>query len=164
MKTRKIAFLGICTAVAMIFSFIESQIPSFVAIPGIKMGLANIAIIVILYKMGWKEAIIVNLIRVLLTSFIFGSVMTLAYSAAGATLSLCVMILLKKCKWASTILVSVAGGICHNIGQILVALFVTETSELLYYLPALLISGTITGILIGLIGALVVKKLEKFQF
>lgn len=164
MKTRKIAFLGICTAVAMIFSFIESQIPSFVAIPGIKMGLANIAIIVILYKMGWKEAIIVNLIRVLLTSFIFGSVMTLAYSAAGAALSLCVMILLKKCKWASTILVSVAGGICHNIGQILVALFVTETSELLYYLPALLISGTITGILIGLIGALVVKKLEKFQF
>ena len=164
MKTRKIAFLGILTAVAMIFSFIESQIPSFVAIPGIKMGLANIAVIVVLYKMGWKEAVFVNIIRVLLTTFLFGSVMTLAYSAAGATLSLLVMILLKKCKWASTILVSVAGGICHNIGQILVAVFVTETAELVYYLPILLISGTITGVLIGLIGGLVVKKLEKFQF
>ena len=160
MKARKTAFLGIFTALAMILSYIEMQIPSFIAIPGIKLGLPNIAIIVVLYKSGWKEAVSINLVRVILVSILFGTVLSLLYSLAGAMLSLAIMILLKKIDKCSTVMVSVTGGICHNIGQIAVACFVLKTAELVYYLPILLISGTISGVLIGLIGAQVVKKLN----
>lgn len=163
MKSKKVAFLGLFIAVAMILSYIEVQIPTFVAIPGIKLGLPNIAIIIVLYKVGWKEAIIINLVRVLLVSILFGTTLSLLYSVAGAILSFGIMIILKKLKIFSPVIVSVAGGIFHNIGQIAVACFVTSTSELLYYLPVLLISGTISGILIGLIGAKVVQKMEKIQ-
>ena len=164
MKTRKIAFLGLFTAVAMILSYIEAQIPSLVAIPGIKIGLPNIAIVVVLYKVGWKEALSINLVRVLLVSILFGTALSLLYSISGAALSFAIMIILKKSKIFSSVMVSVSGGIFHNVGQIIVACLVLKTSELLYYLPALLISGTISGILIGLIGAQVVKKLEKTEF
>jgi heptaprenyl diphosphate synthase len=119
---------------------------------------------VVLYKLGWKEAVIINVIRVLLVSILFSTVLSMLYSLAGAALSLVVMILLKKTKIFSPVLVSVFGGICHNIGQIGVACLVLETSELLYYLPVLLISGTISGVLIGLIGAQVTKKLIKIEF
>ena len=161
MKSKKTAVLGICIALAMIFSYIELQIPSFVAIPGIKLGLPNIVIIIALYKFGWKEAVIINILRVLIVSVLFGTVLSLLYSIAGAVISLTIMIILKKLSIFSTVLVSVFGAICHNIGQIAVAIFVLDTSELLYYLPVLLITGTVSGILIGLIGANVVKKLEK---
>ena len=161
MRSQKVAFLGIFTALAMILSYIETLIPSFVAIPGIKLGLANIAVIVILYKIGWKEAFAVSIIRVILSSLLFTTVLSMLYSLAGAILSLFAMILLKKIK-LSTITISVIGGVCHNIGQIAVAIFMTETAELVYYLPVLLITGTISGILIGLVGAITVKKMEKF--
>lgn len=147
----------------MILSYIETLIPSFVAIPGIKLGLANIAVIVILYKIGWKEAFAVSIIRVILSSLLFTTVLSMLYSLAGAILSLFAMILLKKIK-LSTITISVIGGVCHNIGQIAVAIFMTETAELVYYLPVLLITGTISGILIGLVGAITVKKMEKLEF
>lgn len=158
MKKSKVGFLGLFTAFAMILSFVEAQIPAFVAIPGIKLGLPNIAIIIILYKFGWKEAGIVSLIRVLLTSLLFGSVLSMLYSIAGALLSLAVMILLKK--FLSTVTISVLGGVAHNVGQILVAILVTETSQLLYYLPVLIISGVIAGIIVGLVGALTIKKIQ----
>ena len=163
MRSQKVAFLGIFTALAMILSYIEPLIPSFVAIPGIKLGLANIAVIVILYKIGWKEAFAVSIIRVILSSLLFTTVLSMLYSLAGAILSLFAMILLKKIK-LSTITISVIGGVCHNIGQIAVAIFMTETAELVYYLPVLLITGTISGILIGLVGAITVKKMEKLEF
>ena len=163
MRSQKVAFLGIFTALAMILSYIETLIPSFVAIPGIKLGLANIAVIVILYKIGWKEAFAVSIIRVILSSLLFTTVLSMLYSLAGAILSLSAMILLKKIK-LSTITISVIGGVCHNIGQIAVAIFMTETAELVYYLPVLLITGTISGILIGLVGAITVKKMEKLEF
>lgn len=163
MRSQKVAFLGIFTALAMILSYIETLIPSFVAIPGIKLGLANIAVIVILYKIGWKEAFAVSIIRVILSSLLFTTVLSMLYSLAGAILSLVAMILLKKIK-LSTITISVIGGVCHNIGQIAVAIFMTETAELVYYLPVLLITGTISGILIGLVGAITVKKMEKLEF
>ena len=163
MRSQKVAFLGIFTALAMILSYIETLIPSFVAIPGIKLGLANIAVIVILYKIGWKEAFAVSIIRVILSSLLFTTVLSMLYSLAGASLSLFAMILLKKIK-LSTITISVIGGVCHNIGQIAVAIFMTETAELVYYLPVLLITGTISGILIGLVGAITVKKMEKLEF
>jgi heptaprenyl diphosphate synthase len=161
MKKSRVAFLGLFTAFAMILSFVESQIPTFVAIPGIKLGLPNIAIIIILYRFGWKEASIISLLRVVLTSLLFGTVLSMLYSIAGAVLSLVAMILLKK--FLSTVTISVIGGVCHNIGQILVAILVTETQQLLYYLPVLIISGVIAGIVVGIIAALSVKKIEKID-
>jgi heptaprenyl diphosphate synthase len=161
MKKSRVAFLGLFTAFAMILSFVESQIPTFVAIPGIKLGLPNIAIIIILYRFGWKEASIISLLRVILTSLLFGTVLSMLYSIAGAVLSLVAMILLKKV--LSTVTISVIGGVCHNIGQILVAILVTETQQLLYYLPVLIISGVIAGIVVGIIAALSVKKIEKID-
>ena len=161
MKKSRVAFLGLFTAFAMILSFVESQIPTFVAILGIKLGLPNIAIIIILYRFGWKEASIISLLRVVLTSLLFGTVLSMLYSIAGAVLSLVAMILLKKV--LSTVTISVIGGVCHNIGQILVAILVTETQQLLYYLPVLIISGVIAGIVVGIIAALSVKKIEKID-
>ena len=120
-------------------------------------------IIIAMYKFGWKEAILINILRVLLVSVLFGTVLSLLYSIAGAILSLFVMIILKKSKIFSTVLVSVFGAISHNIGQITVAIFVLETSELLYYLPVLIITGTISGVLLGLIGATIVKKLDNIK-
>ncbi len=163
MTVKRMAYLGMLCCVAMIFSFIESQIPSFVAIPAIKMGLPNIVIIVILYKLGAKEAILVNIVRMLLTSLLFGNLMMLTYSFGGAALSIIAMLIMKKLNF-NVITVSVLGGVFHNVGQIIVAAFVVSTVELLYYLPVLIITGTISGILIGLIGALVVKKLEPIEF
>ena len=162
-KTTKIVFLGILVSVAMIFSYIEHQIPAFVAFPGIKLGLPNIAIIVVLYRIGWKEAICVNLIRVLLVSILFGTTLSLLYSVAGATLSLLIMIIMKNLKMFSKVFVSISGAIAHNIGQVLVAVFVTETAELLYYLPFLVITAVVSGVLIGLIGTKVVEKLERIE-
>ena len=164
MKSNKIAFLGLFVALSLIFSYIESHIPTLVAIPGIKLGIPNIAIIIMLYKVGAKEAIIVSILRVLLVSLLFGNTVSLIYSIAGAALSLTIMILMKKSNLFSTITVSVVGAICHNIGQILVAFIITETAQLFYYLPALLISGCIAGIVIGLISAQVVKKLKNLEF
>ena len=162
MKSSRVAFLGLFTAFAMILSFVESQIPAFVAIPGIKLGLPNIAIIMILYKFGYKEATVVSLLRVLLTSLLFTSVLSMLYSIAGAVLSLLAMILLKK--FLSIVTVSVIGGVCHNIGQIVVACLVTETKELMYSLPLLAISGIIAGVVIGIIAALSYKKIENIEF
>ncbi|MBR6517907.1 MAG: Gx transporter family protein [Bacilli bacterium] len=163
MKAKNIAAFGVYVALAMIFSYIELQIPPLVAIPGIKLGLPNVVIIIAMYKFGWKEAILINILRVLLVSVLFGTVLSLLYSIAGAILSLFVMIILKKSKIFSTVLVSVFGAISHNIGQITVAIFVLETSELLYYLPVLIITGTISGVLLGLIGATIVKKLDNIK-
>ena len=162
MKTKKVAFLSMCISLSMILSFVESQIPPLMAVPGVKMGLPNIVMVFMLYKIGAKETAIVSIIRVILVSFLF-SIPTLPYSLAGAVLSLVGMILLKKFTKSSTIVVSVAGGILHNIGQIVVACIVTSTPQIAYYLPVLLITGTIAGVLIGLCAAMILKRLEKMK-
>lgn len=159
----KIAYLGVFTALALILSFVESQIPPLMAVPGVKLGIPNIAILFILYKVGWKEAALVNVVRVFAVGLLFGSVMSMIYSFSGAILSLLGMVLLKKSNWFSCVTVSVIGGILHNVGQIIAACFVTETSELLYYLPVLIISGTVAGILIGIIAGILLKRMEKFK-
>ena len=164
MKTKKVATLGLCIALSMVLSFIESQIPPLVAVPGVKVGLPNLVMVFMLYKIGWKETAIVSLIRVVLVSMVFGSVVSMAYGLVGATLSLIGMILLKKTKLFSTIAVSVAGGVLHNIGQIAVACVVMGTAQIVYYLPVLLISGTIAGVVIGFVAGLLVKKLDKLKF
>ena len=159
METRKISRMALLTALAMIFSFVESQIPSFVAIPGVKIGLANIVVVFALYMLGAKEAFLISIIRVVLSSLLFGSVLSLSYSLAGAILSLLGMMLLKKTGWFGPLAVSVTGGVLHNCGQILVASLVLETDVLLYYLPILMIAGIVTGCVIGIAAALVLKRL-----
>jgi heptaprenyl diphosphate synthase len=160
MKTKKLTVLALCIALAMILSFIESQIPAFVAIPGIKAGLANIAVVFVLYKLGWKEATLVSLIRVFLIGILFGTGVSLLYSAAGAVLSMLGMILLKKTGLFSAVAVSVTGGVLHNIGQIGMACFLLETNVIKYYLPFLILSGVVAGIVIGLVSAIMVQRIS----
>lgn len=164
MKAKKVTFLALSVALAMILSFVESQIPALVAIPGIKAGLPNIAIVFILYSVGWKEAVAVSLIRIFLVSLLFGNIQTMTFSLAGALVSLLGMILLKKTDWFSCIAVSITGGILHNVGQIIAACLWTQTAQIAYYLPVLLVSGTVSGALIGLLAGIMVKRLEKVKF
>ena len=161
METRKIARMGLLTALALILSYVESLIPAFVAVPGVKMGLANIVVVFALYTLGPGEAAIVSIIRVLLSSLLFGSILSLSYSAAGDVISLLSMIILMKTKIFGVTSVSVTGGVFHNLGQILVACLVLETDVLLYYLPVLILSGTITGAVIGIASSIVIKRLQK---
>ena len=160
MKTKKLTTLALTTAVAMVLSFVESQIPAFVAIPGVKIGLANIAVVFAFYKMGWKEAVLISLVRVLMISILFGSVASLMYSLAGAILSLLGMGLLKKIDKFSEVAVSVCGGVLHNIGQIIMASIILETAALRYYLPVLMLSGIVAGVVIGIVAGIMVKRIK----
>ena len=160
MKTKKIAVLALSIALAMILSFVESQIPAFVAIPGVKVGLANIAVVFVLYKLGWKEAVLISLVRVVMVSMLFGTLVSLFYSVAGAVLSLTGMVLLKKTGLFSTVAVSVTGGVLHNVGQILMACLLLETNVIVYYLPFLILSGVIAGVVIGVVAAIMVNRVQ----
>ena len=160
-KSQAIALMGLCTAVAMVFAWVESQLPPLVAaVPGIKLGLPNIAIIFILYRFGWKEAAAVSFVRIMAVSLLFGNPMTMAYSLAGGFLSLLGMVLLKKTNLLSTVGVSVAGGVLHNVGQILMAMLIMSTAGLGYYLIILAVTGTVSGVFVGLCGSFAVKRIR----
>lgn len=160
MRAKKITLLSLFCAVAMIMSYIEALIP--LPLPfGIKVGLPNVVIVFILYRFGIKAAVSVSIVRVLLVSMLFGNIMALAYSLAGAVLSLALMIILKATKWFTTVGVSVAGGIMHNTGQIIVACFLMSTIEISAVLPLLTITGTVAGILVGIAGHLLINKFPK---
>lgn len=160
-QAHKIAFLGLCTAVAMVFAWVESLLPPLMAaVPGIKLGLPNIAIIFILYRFGWREAAAVSFVRIVAVSLLFGNPMTFAYSVAGGFLSLLVMTLLRKMNFLSTVGVSVAGGVMHNVGQILMAMLLLGTAELGYYLIVLAVTGTVSGIFVGLCGSFAVRRVQ----
>ena len=152
--------MALSVSFALILSFIESKIPAFVAIPGVKVGLANIAVIFTLYRLGIKEAIAVSIIRVLLVSMLFGSPVSLIYSISGAVLSLAVMILMKRFLPFGEVAVSVSGGVMHNVGQIAAASVMLGTNVVVYYLPFLLLSGTIAGIAVGIVSAILIKKIN----
>jgi len=157
---KKTAFLGLCTALALILAYVEVLLPPLLsAVPGIKMGLPNIIIIFLLYRHGPLTAAGVSLVRVLLVALLFGNAMSLAYSLAGALLSLAVMALLRRLDFLSAVGVSVAGGVTHNVGQILMAMLVLGTAELGYYLIVLAVTGTVAGILIGLCGNLLIRRI-----
>ena len=163
-RTKKIAYLGLITAVALILSYVESLFPPiWAAVPGIKMGLPNIVIVFLLYRFGFKEAIGVSLIRVFIVSLLFGNVMYLAYSLAGAVLSLVLMVVLKKLDIFSTVGVSIAGGVSHNLGQIIVAMLVMETAEIGYYMIVLAVTGTLAGAFIGLAGSILLKYMKNVK-
>ena len=161
-RTRCLTVMAMLTAAAMILSWVETLLPS-PGIPGVKLGLANIAVIFGLYRLGWKEAAAISLVRVGMVSVLFGSVGALFYSVAGAVLSLAVMTLLRRLDVFSTVGVSVAGGVAHNLGQILMAMLLLETQRLIWYLPVLILSGLGGGILVGLCGALLVKRIPPFE-
>jgi len=160
-KSYTVAFCGIFTALAMIFSYIESFIPLPVGIPGVKLGLANAAVIVVLYMAGKRAAFITDMLRILLTGLLFGSMASFAFSLSGGLLSVVVMILVKKTDKFSIFGISVAGGLSHNIGQLAAAAAITGTVQLAYYLPVLLAAGAVTGIINGIIADVIKKTLHK---
>lgn len=148
---RKTAYLGLFAAVAIIFGYVESLIPVFAGIPGVKMGLANLAVLFILDRYSWREAALVSVVRILVIGFMFGNLFSIVYSLAGAALSLTVMNFLKKYSEFSLIGISVAGGVTHNMGQLIVAMIVVSNTSLMVYAPALLVAGVLAGVAIGVL-------------
>lgn len=161
MDNKRIAFLGLFVALAFVLSYIEYMLPINLGVPGAKVGIANLAVMVTLYTIGEKNAIALSIIRVILVGLTFGNVSMMMYSLAGATLSLFVMLIAKKTDKLSMSGVSVLGGVFHNIGQIIVAMLVLETKSLIYYLPFLIVIGTITGVVIGLVSNLVTVRVKR---
>ena len=159
-KRGRVAVFGVFTALALIFSYVELLIPINFGIPGAKLGLANLVIIIVLYKTDWKEALLLSVVRIVLAGFLFGNLFGILYSLAGGILSLAVMALLKRSGAFSIIGVSMAGGVSHNVGQLIMAMLVVETYAVGYYLPVLLIAGLITGTLLGIAGREVLKRLD----
>lgn len=158
---KKVAFLGMFTALGLVLGWLESLVPIYPVVPGMKIGLANLVTLLVLYRFGWKEAGCVNLLRVGLSSMLFGNFSLFIYSLSGAGLSLFTMIFLKKTDKFSVTGVSVAGGVMHNVGQLIMAVILMETAVIAYYLPVLLVSGVISGLLIGLAGAFLHRHLPK---
>lgn len=160
----RVAYFGVFTALALIFSYVETLIPIQFGIPGVKLGLANLVIVAVLYKATLKEAYLLTVVRVLLAGFIFGNYFSIIYSLAGALLSLSVMALLKRAGGFSVIGVSIAGGVFHNIGQLLIAMAVVETFQVVYYVPALLVAGLLTGCVNGILTREMLKRLVNLKF
>lgn len=157
MKASKVAQYGLLTALALVLSWLESLLPPL-GVPGVKLGLPNLAIVFALYRLGLGDACVISLVRIVLVTLLFGNGAALAYSVAGAALSLALMGLLKRTGRFSSVGVSVAGGVAHNAGQILVAMALLETSRLAWYLPVLWVSGTVAGVLIGVVSGVLVKR------
>lgn len=162
-KVKKIALYGVLVALGVAFSYVEMLIPVFFAIPGIRIGLANIVILTALYTLGNVSAVTISVIRIMLVFFMFGNGMSLAYSFAGAFISLIVMITMKRLEKFSTITVSIAGAVSHNIGQILVAVFITNIRALYWYLIILWFVGILTGTLIGIIAGILIKRVKNIM-
>lgn len=163
MKNR-VAYFGVFTALALIFSYIETLVPISFGIPGVKLGLANLIIVIALYKIPLREVYVLSIVRVLLSGVLFGNYFSIAYGLAGGLLSLTVMALLKKTGGFSVIGISIAGGVCHNIGQLVVAMIVVETFAMSYYMPVLLVAGLITGFLIGVVADQVLRRISDIMF
>lgn len=160
-KTKRLALYGLLAALALVLSYIEAMIPTFFAVPGMKLGLTNLVVLVALYRMGTKPAMVINFARILLTSILFGTVVSLWYSLAGGLLSGIVMILLKNTGKFQPLTVSVAGGVMHNVGQILVAMVIMQTNAIAWYLLVLWISGIVAGAIIGVLGSWMLSRLPE---
>ena len=160
----KVAYFGVFTALALIFSYVETLIPINFGIPGVKLGLANLIIVIALYKMRLREVYLLSIVRVLLSGFIFGNYFSIIYSLAGGLLSLTVIAVFKRKDGFSIMGISIAGGVFHNVGQLIVAMLVVETFSVAYYVPVLLIAGMITGLLIGIVSNEMLKRLVNVHF
>lgn len=160
-QSKHIAMLGMFIAVALIFSYIETFIPVNIAVPGIKLGLANIVTIVVLVQMGLKDAVVVSFLRVCLSTLLFGNLSVMAYSLAGAALSILIMKLIHKTGIFGITGVSICGGVAHNIGQLILAAVIMENQNIMAYAPILLISGTITGVIVGIVAAVISQSVKR---
>lgn len=164
MGAKRVARYGLLIALAMVLSYAETLIPAFFAVPGMKLGLTNLVVMIALYRMGSRDAILLNLLRIVLVSMTFGNAFSLLYSLAGGVLSGAVMILLKRTSRFGMMAVSVAGGIAHNVGQILMAMVLLETKQVGYYLLVLWWSGLAAGLVIGLVSYEITKRLPDALF
>lgn len=163
MKTVRITELGMLLALALVFSYFESLIPVFIAVPGVKIGLANIITILLLYRTNWKCVMMFMTVRVVLAGFLFSGVSGIVYSFVGGLSCIIIMSILKHFPHFSLVGVSITGAIFHNIGQIIVAVFVMENVHILYYLLVLCISGAISGLLVGYLAFLLLKRFHKMN-
>ncbi len=163
MQAKKVAFYASFLALALILSYVELFLPLPVAIPGVKVGLANLAVVILLYREGVRGAGMVSVLRVLLSSLLFGTGVSLAYSMAGAVLSLAVMAAARRFMKASVLGVSILGGVFHNIGQLAAAMMIVSNTKLAVYLPVLLIAGMVTGAVIGVVSGAVLRAFEKMR-
>ncbi|WWR14494.1 Gx transporter family protein [Lachnospiraceae bacterium JLR.KK008] len=159
--SEKTAALGVLLAFALILGYVETLIPFSFGVPGMKLGLANLAVVLTLYLSGVKEAFWIDILRIVLSGFLFGSMYSLLYSLAGGMLSFAAMAFAKKTGGFGVCGVSMAGGVFHNIGQLAVAAFVVETKGIFYYLPPLLVSGTVTGMLTGIISGQTLRRIRR---
>ena len=160
-SAKTVALMAMMIALAMIFSYVETMIPINFGIPGVKLGLANLVIVAAIYLFGGKQAFLISIVRIFLSGIMFGNLASIMYSLAGGLLSLAVMLLLKKTDKLSILAVSVMGGICHNIGQLIVAMLVVENLKLIFYIPVLLISGFLTGLLIGIVCRVILPAVKR---
>ena len=157
--SKKVARMGVFIALAMIFSYIEVLIPFNFGIPGVKLGIANIVTVTSLYIFSTGEAFGISVIRIVLMGILFGNGMSLLYSLAGGLLSFLAMWIGKKINWFSVMGVSVAGGVFHNVGQILAVMLVMKNTMFVAYLPVLFVAGVVTGYLIGLLANKIIELL-----
>ena len=155
-KSHKIAGVGVLVALAMVLSYLESLIPISLGIPGIKLGLSNVVTLFALYQLAFG----VTVCRIVLCGVTFGSLSTMLYSFAGGLLSFAVMFVLKKTEKFSIYGISIAGGVMHNVGQLLVAAYVMQTAKIIYYMPVLLVAGTLSGAAIGILGAMIYRRID----
>lgn len=158
---KHIVYLGLLLTLALILSYVESLIPIFVSVPGVKLGLANLVVLICLYAYPAKYAFLISGMRVILAGLLFGSLFSILYSLAGAFLSLIIMLLAKRLFKLGILGVSVLGGVFHNVGQLLVAMAVVSNYRISYLFPYLLFSGVITGAVIGFIANMIVPYLKK---
>ncbi|HWR23566.1 MAG TPA: Gx transporter family protein [Feifaniaceae bacterium] len=163
MNAKSITRLGMLTAVALVLGWVERFIPIAAAAPGIKLGLANTVLLYAIYLMDVKGAVLLMVMKVLLSGFLFSGLSGMLYSFAGGVLSLVVMLLLRRVKGFSIIGVSIAGGVSHNIGQILAACLVVQSRAMLGYLPVLLLAGTVTGLLTGVAAKSAIRGIEAYD-
>ena len=158
-NTRRLAFGAMFTALALIFSYVEFLIPLPVPVPGIKLGLANLVIIIAIYRMSFKYAFTINCVRIVASGLLFSGVFGMLYSFAGGILSLVVMYVLYRTGRFSIVGISMAGGVMHNLGQLLTACLIVSNISLMSYFAVLLFSGLISGILIGIVAYNIEKRL-----
>jgi heptaprenyl diphosphate synthase len=160
LSVKRMALYGFLIALGFVLGYVESLVPIYLGAPGVKLGLANLAAVIALYSLGVKAAAFINIARILLVGFTFGNMASILFGLTGAAFSLFVMAVCRKCHFFSMVGVSVLGGVCHNIGQFLIAAYVVKTFGVFSYLPVLLIAGTIAGALIGLLGGLVLERIR----
>ena len=159
-SSRMTAICGVFIALAMVLSYLESLVPISFAIPGIKLGLANIVTIIALVKLGLKPALIISVGRVLLSGLLFGNQATIMYSMVGALFSIAVMFIVRKLKLLAITGTSVCDAVAHNLGQLIVAAIVIENTKIFYYMAVLSVSGIIAGVLIGLLAGIIIKNIR----